>query len=149
MGVTVAECKALADVADLLACIERQAGVLTAFAEASRPSLNTWVIASLTEPKPSAQQMPASISARPAATAGTTVSSAPQAAASQPAAERASLSYADLLLKARPRPQAAPAESGSGVQTAAETDRVAPGEQQVVAQAPADLASEQEGQVST
>jgi len=50
-GVTVADCKALADIADLQTFVDQQAEVLAAFAQASQPGMNTWVIGSLTEPQ--------------------------------------------------------------------------------------------------
>ena len=146
MGVTTAECTALADIVDLQNCIDRQAALWSAFAEASRPALNTWVIASLTEPKPSTRPKHASISAAPAAAAGTTMSSAPQAAAPQAAAPQAAASQA--AAEAASGPQDAPAESRAEPQTTAETDRVAPGKRRIGPRSYADLLLMQVGQVS-
>jgi len=128
-GVTVADCKALADIVDLQTYVDQQAEVLSAFAEASQPGMNTWAIDSLTGYK--------TLGKHPAGCI--TVSAA--AVASRTAVRLQSTAKLSL------DPRVPSNDHPSVVQLATDISKVS-GQQQGVSQIQAD-ASEQEGQVGS
>ncbi len=120
---------ALADIVDLQMYVNQQAEVLAAFAEASQPGMNTWVIGSLTEPKTLGKHKAGCITVSAAAIASRT----------------AALLHSTA--KPSPDPRVASTEHQSVAQLAADISRVS-GQQQGVSQIQVD-ASEQEGQVGS
>ena len=127
----MADCKALADIVDLKMHVDQQAEVLAAFAEASQPGMNTWVIGSLTEPQTH------------------DLGKHQAGCITDSAAAIASRTAALLQSAAKPLldPRVASSEHQSVAQLAADISK-ASGQQQAVSQIQAD-ASEQERQVGS